>query len=343
MPTLFLDIGSGTQDVLLHFPDQELHNCPKFVLPSPARQVTARLDALAREGRDVHLYGVNMGGGFGGAVRRALDAGRKVTATPGASAALADDPGRVRSMGVDIREDCPAGAVPLALADFDPGFWRAWLAAAGLPYPEAVVAAAQDHGFHPGESNRQGRFRFWERFLRSAEARPESLLHRTPPAEMTRLAALASCTAGAVADTGAAAMLGALFMPAVEAEARDRGVLVVNVGNGHTVAFLLFAGRVWGVYEHHTGLLTPERLRGHLDRFARGDLAGEEVFADNGHGALTLPLPAEARGFAPLYVLGPRRGMLEGTSGAHFPAPGGDMMLAGCYGLLKAWRAMGGE
>ncbi len=35
--TLFLDIGSGTQDVLLHRPGTVLENCPKFVLPSRPR------------------------------------------------------------------------------------------------------------------------------------------------------------------------------------------------------------------------------------------------------------------------------------------------------------------
>ncbi len=346
MPVLFLDIGSGTQDALLYSPNMELANCPKFVLPSPARQVSARIDALTLSGRDIHLHGLNMGGGFGGAVSRAVTVGRRVTAEPGAAKALADDPERVRSMGLDIVEHCPQGSVGVYLTDFDPGFWRAWLSAAGLSLPETVVVAAQDHGYHPGVSNRISRFKFWERFLREPQdgmvARPESLLMAVPPADLTRLAAIGSATAGPVADTGAAAMLGALFVPEIEAESRERGILAVNCGNGHTVAFLLFAGRVWGVYEHHTGLLTPERLREHLDRFARGKLSGEEIFADRGHGCLTMDLPPEAKGFTPMYVLGPQRDLLKGAPAA-FPAPGGDMMLAGCYGLLKAWREMGEE
>ena len=37
--TLCIDIGSGTQDVLLYSPDTEVENCPKFVLPAPALQI----------------------------------------------------------------------------------------------------------------------------------------------------------------------------------------------------------------------------------------------------------------------------------------------------------------
>ena len=52
---------------------------------------------------------------------------------------------------------------------------------------------------------------------------------------------------------------------------------------------------------------------------------------------MTTPLPAEARGFPLTYVLGPRRAMLSGLQ-AEFPAPGGDMMLTGCFGLLRGMR-----
>jgi hypothetical protein len=36
-------------------------------------------------------------------------------------------------------------------------------------------------------------------------------------------------------------------------------------------------------------------------------------------------------------VTGPRRGMLDGSAlQPHFAVPHGDMMLAGCFGLLRA-------
>lgn len=340
--TLFLDIGSGTQDVFFHQPGLRLENCPKFVLPAPARAVGQRLRERTLAGDHVWLHGRNMGGGFGGALRAHLEKGLRVAATRNAAYSLGDDLTRIERMGVVLSEDCPAGHTPLELTDFDPLFWRRLLDAAGLAEPEQVVAAAQDHGFHPGGagSNRQGRFRLWERLLLESEGRPEALIFDAPPPELTRLADLQACTRGPVADTGAAAVLGALFEKDIAAQAEERGILVVNVGNGHTVAFLLFQGRILGVYEHHTGMIDAPTLWSHLERFRIARLENVEAFDSGGHGCLCLDLPTRAGDFSPTYVLGPRRDLLA-PFGAAFPAPGGDMMLAGCFGLLHGLRLRG--
>ncbi len=338
---LLLDIGSGTQDVLLFTPGGPLENCPKFVLPAPARLVAARIRHFTAARRAVHLHGHNMGGGFAGAVREHVKAGLAMSATPQAAYSLGDDLDRVRSQGVELVESCPQGHEPVHLADFDTRYWQGLLGSAGLDMPGRVAAAAQDHGFHPGQSNRRARFKLWERLLLEADGRPEALVYDAVPQELTRLADLKSCIGGGpVADTGAAALMGALFVPEIEALANERGITVVNVGNSHTVAFLAFRGRILGVYEHHTGLLDLQGLASHLKRFRQGELGLDEVFDGNGHGCLTLDLPAAAQGFAPTFVLGPRRTLLQGED-AQFPAPGGDMMLAGCFGLLHGLRLAG--
>jgi uncharacterized protein (DUF1786 family) len=332
-PTLILDIGSGTQDVLYHFPGLEIENCPKFVLPAPARRVAARITEAA--GRPLWLHGRNMGGGFFRALKGHLDQGGKVAAEPSAAFSLGDDLERVQALGVEIREYRPEGYEPLHLTDFDPDFWNALLGLAGLPRPESVMACAQDHGFHPGASNRLGRFKLWERLLLGAQGRPEALLYDAVPKEMTRLADLQrSLGGGLVADTGAAAVLGALYVNDIASLSRDRGITVVNLGNSHLIAFLVFQERIWGVYEQHTGLVDAFKLRSDLDRFRRGELPFEQVFEDRGHGCLTLNLPPEAGDFSPTFVLGPQRALLKGDD-VSFPAPGGDMMLAGCFGMLK--------
>ena len=332
---LCLDIGSGTQDVLYFMPDRELENCPKFILPSPARLVGKQIDDLREKEKAVYLYGHNMGGGFTFAVRRHLKAGLKVAAHPEAALAMGDDLNRVRAMGVELIEDCPLGYSPVYLADFDPGFWRPFLSMAGLDYPDGVLACVQDHGFHPGKSNRISRFHFWDHFLSEDEGRVEKLMFTSPPSMMTRLGSLKKCIGpGMVSDTGAAALLGALFDPETEALSRQRGICVVNVGNSHTVAFLVHDGRVRSIYEHHTGLLNGQKLWEHLTRFRQGELACNEIFDDNGHGCSLGTMHEVPGGFEPVVVLGPRRGMLEGFD-ARFVSPGGDMMLAGAFGMLK--------
>jgi uncharacterized protein (DUF1786 family) len=339
---LCLDIGSGTQDALLFTPGEKLENCPKFVLPSPAKSIARRVEELAAGSPSgIYLHGNNMGGGIGGSVRACRKQGVEVCAHPEAAKTMADDPGRLAAQGITLAEHCPTGFLPVLLSDFEPGFWRTFLAAVGLSYPSLVACCAQDHGHHPGISNRMGRFNLWERFLREGHGRLEYLVYEQPPVELTRLASLRRCMGGGiVCDSGSAAVLGVLFMPEIRKRSRYEGITVVNVGNSHTVAFLVFDDRIWGVYEHHTGFLDGETLMRDLERFRAGVLGFEEVFDARGHGCMNLKCPGAALGFQPTYVIGPRRDMLDGSD-ANFPAPGGDMMLAGSFGLLRALQLKG--
>ena len=336
---LCLDVGSATQDALLWLSGERLENCPKLVLPSPARLVAARIAELTRLGRPIHLCGVNMGGGFMPAVLDHVAAGLAVSAHPAAALALSDDPEKLSDRGIRLSDSPPAGHCLVHLGDYQPGFWRAMLSLAGTAQPDLVLAAAQDHGYHPGSSNRLGRFAMWQRLLADSHGRLEDLLYDPPPPELTRLATLRQSTGGGpVMDTGAAAALGVLFDPDIERGCRSQGALVVNMGNSHVLGLLIFEGRLHGVYEHHTGQLTGGDLARQLENFRAGKLTNTQVWDSGGHGCLVTDLPRAAKGFAHTYVIGPRRGEYPG-SGADYPAPGGDMMLAGCFGLLKAWQA----
>lgn len=350
-PLLCLDIGSGTQDVL-YVPRQVLagdwpwENCPKFVLPAPAQRVAGRIRQATAAGRGVHLHGEIMGGGFFRALKAHVAAGLPASCTARAALSLFDDAARVTSLGVALAESPPAGSLPIRCEDFSWSWWEGFLAMAGLEPPALVLAAAQDHGHHPEGDNRRGRFRLWERFLLEAQGRPESLLHAAPPASQTRLLSLLQAMGGGfVADTGAAAVLGALFEAEIDAACRRTGILVLNYGNSHVIAFRVFAGRMWGVYEHHTGLRNEDELLSDLEAFRLGTLAGEAVHETGGHGCLCLPAPAEAGAFSRCLVLGPQRHRLAGrrlADGAlEFPCPGGDMMLAGCFGLVHGLRLRG--
>ncbi|MFO7817204.1 MAG: DUF1786 domain-containing protein [Desulfovibrionales bacterium] len=334
---LCLDIGSGTQDVLYYQADKEIENCPKFILPAPAVAVSRQIKRQTRRGKTLFLFGKNMGGGFSGAVREHLKTGLSVSTTADAALAVSDNLQKVRDMGIDVNEVRKPDESPIFLADFDPGYWRAFLNMAGLDYPDLVLACAQDHGFHPQESNRRGRFRFWEKFLTHSQGMISRLLFATPPEEMTRLKVLSeSIGCGLVADSGSAAALGALYDSRVSSLAQKRGICVVNIGNSHTVAFLVFRDRIWGIYEHHTGMLHSEKLWTQLERFRRGMLNNDEVFADHGHGCCSMDLPEEAMGFEQICVLGPKRSLLQDYE-VIYPCPGGDMMLAGCFGLLNGY------
>ncbi len=336
MNILALDIGSGTQDVVYWIEGCNIENCPKFILPSPAVIVSKRIDRASKGGRDIYLYGENMGGGFKKQLRAHIEAGFKVSCSPSAALAISDNLERVRDMGVEIRETVPLGFYPIYLADFYPEFWRNFLSLVGLEYPEVVLVAAQDHGFSPGRSNRKGRFDLWRRFLETG-GRLWDLLYLRPPKEMTRLISIHRLTGGfPVADTGGAAVMGALFDPRVEKLSQKQGICIVNVGNSHTVAFLVFRERVYGIYEHHTSVISGDKLWGHLKRFKGGKLSNEEVFEDRGHGCEWICPPPEAGDFCVTFVIGPRRHILESYP-VEFISPGSDMMITGALGLIKGY------
>lgn len=337
-PILCLDIGSGTQDALLALPGVRPENWPKFVLPTPARLIEARLRALTAARRPVWLYGQTMGGGFRAAVNEHLAAGLPLAATPVAATSLHDDPAQVEALGVTLSPTYPhataaGGFVSLHLGDYDPAFWEGLCALSSLPSPALVLAAAQDHGVSPEYGNRQGRFHFWRALLHETGGDPAAWLHATVPPALTRLAAIQASCGGLVADTGAAAVLGALAVPDVRERSHRQGIRIINVGNSHVVAFLVYKERIFGIYEHHTGMHDAASLVHDLHEFALGWLPDEEVRAKGGHGTVFLPLPEEAEGFTPAYVVGPRRELLHGHG--QFIAPHGDMMVAGCHGLLR--------
>ncbi|TVM30707.1 hypothetical protein DQK91_20240 [Oceanidesulfovibrio marinus] len=349
---LSLDIGSGTVDVLYYVtaedggPCAEPENLPKFVLPSPAQRVAARVRELTAAGKGIYLHGENMGGGFFRSVSAHLKAGLPAAAHPDAAWALSDDPARLESMGIEITTAPPAGFIPVHTADYEPGYWNGLLAMCGLEPPDMILASAQDHGYHPTGSNRLGRFVIWRNLLSCDGGRLDSLFYEQAPESLTRLVTLQRAIGGGpVADTGAAAVLGALFDPQVAALSERTGVMVVNAGNSHFLAFLVYQQRIYGVYEHHTGMQKPEAIASDLDRFRRGEIANEEVLESGGHGVHTVELPGGGVGFGHVCVMGPRRRLANEAlrqdagryAGIMHPAPGGDMMIAGCFGLVSGY------
>ncbi len=343
---LCLDIGSYTQDALLYIEGMPEQNLPRFVLPSPARRLAQKISAAGSAGKAVYIGGVNMGGGFHRAIDENLSRGLAVAMHPEAAFALTDTPAKLEEKGITLAVECPEGYAALVAEDYSPEFWRGLLRGADLPEPELTLAAAQDHGFAPGESSRRRRMDMWRQLLRSSGvsggqysgAPLTAFMQKTVDASMTRLSVIQARSHGPVMDSVSAALLGVASIPEVAEQSYRQGVLVVNAGNSHISAFLTFKGRVYGIYEHHTGLIEGPELFRQLKDFRLGWLPDEEVFDGGGHGVALLPLPPEAEGFAPAFVVGPRREIFRGQG--KFVAPHGDMMQNGGFGLLHAARLL---
>jgi len=333
---LAIDIGGGTQDILLWDPADTVENAVKLVVPAPTRIMARRILAATQAGQDIFLTGRLMGGGaVTQAVRQHLQAGLKVFAQPGPARTLHDNLAKLEGWGIRIVEAQPPETTAVVLGDLDLLALQRALGEFAVELPTHFAVAVQDHGFSPEASNRRHRFQHWERFLaQGGDLR--RLAYRRPPADLTRMAAIQEVLPGAlVMDTCAAGVWGALLDPQVQKQSAS-GLVVVNCGNEHTFAVLVQQGIVWGIYEHHTSLLSPAKLADHLNRFRAGQLTNQEIYDDWGHGCCLRPdYPGSGKPFATLVITGPQRRL-----GADLPAiqaaPFGDMMLTGCFGLVAA-------
>jgi uncharacterized protein (DUF1786 family) len=356
---LAIDVGTGTQDILLFENGRTIENNFKLVMPSPTVIVAGRITRATNLGQPILLTGVTMGGGpCHWAARDHALAGYRVVVSEGAARTFDDDLTQVEKMGFEViseeeaerkkqdeklvhieMQDFAAQAIITALQAFDVD-----------PQVDALAIAAFDHGAAPpGISDRRFRFDFIEQTVKHNPI-PSAfayLAERTPPS-LTRLRAIATSAARylelsgsrpdvplLLMDTGSAAALGALEDPLVRGQ---RECLLCNIGNFHTLAFHLRDGQIIGTFEHHTGEITRSQLEEMLVKLARGTLTNDEVFNTSGHGALILHSSMARDGAFPfLAVTGPRRGLLRNSSLKPYEAtPHGDMMIAGCFGLLRA-------
>ncbi len=348
MKILCVDVGTGTQDILLYDSDKDIENCLKMVMPSPTLRVARQVKEATRNGEDIILTGVTMGGGPSHwAVLDHVRAGYKAYATPEAARTFDDELDKVERMGIRVVSDEEARKLDedeertIVLCDFDYGQLRAAFATFGVDLePDGLALAVFDHGNAPaGYSDRQFRFDYLEQRIRT-ENRLATFAHKRGelPPQLTRLQAVEASAedfSGEVLlmDTAPAAVLGALLDPLVGARPQ---AVVCNVGNFHTLAFRLGPGGIEGVFEHHTGEITREQLDGFIEKLLAGSLEHREVFDTMGHGALMFDRSPAADRF--LAVVGPRRSLLRGSiHQPYFAVPLGDMMIAGCFGLLRAY------
>ena len=351
MRVLCVDIGTGTQDIFLYDSQIDIENGFKLVVPSPTMIVRKQFQQAARESRSVLLTGVTMGGGPSHwAAEDHLRAGFRVYATPDAARSFNDDLEIVAEMGITIINPEDSGRLQddikrIEMKDFDFAAIEDALSIFGVSLTglSAAAVAVFDHGAAPPDySDRKFRFDYIrERIglndhLSTFAFRAEEL-----PRRMTRLRSAVKSAANVDAplilmDTAPAAVLGACQDSKVAAWNKK---IVANVGNFHTLAFQLNGQKIAGVFEHHTGLLNSAKLDGLLTELAEGTISNEAVYLDSGHGAYISSdfqyFPGDPK--SQIAVTGPRRKMMEGSSlNPYFATPFGDMMLAGCFGLLSA-------
>jgi uncharacterized protein (DUF1786 family) len=373
MKILTVDIGTGTQDIFLYDSNLDLENGFKLVLPSPTMMVHRRLKQSLLSRTPILLTGHQMGGGPSAwAIEEYARAGIPVYMTPSAATTINDELEKVEKLGIKIVSDDERRKMKegsgklkvksLELKDFDFELISKTFADYGVTLNDlsAIAVAVFDHGNAPaGVSDRQFRFDYLDERIKAKNSLSAfAYLSNDVPKIMTRLQSVVDSAAElpcplVVMDTAPAAVLGAGFDPQA---ARRKQKIICNVGNFHTLAFRLGEKGIEGVFEHHTGEIDLVKLESLLRRLADGTLKHEDVFDDMGHGALmyTDEVFEFGKDDFDVVVTGPRRSMFQtmddrpqtmkdgqssivnGRLRPYFAVPFGDMMIAGCFGLLAA-------
>jgi uncharacterized protein (DUF1786 family) len=351
MRILAIDVGTGTQDILLFDSAGPVENSIKMVMPSATQIAASRVRRATADGRTVLLTGVVQGGGpCSWAVEDHLRAGGRAFATPEAALTFDDDLSRVEEMGIRLvgtdEADRMDGVERVVLGDVDlPAIHRALSAFDVSTRFDGIALACLDHGAAPpGYSDRLFRFEHLRRVVGARnDLRAFALLPGEIPDYLTRARAVVDAATrdgdGAplvFLDTGPAAALGALQDARVAATDEQ---LVLNLGNMHTLAFHLRGTRIISLYEHHTGEISADQIVDFSERLLAGKLPHEDVFGSKGHGVFYAPDADPIDGRLPLVaVTGPQRGKIRGCRlDPYFATPHGDMMISGCFGLLRAF------
>lgn len=369
MKILTIDIGTGTQDIFLYDSNLDIENGFKLVLPSPTMMIHRRLkQTLLASGKTsskptLLFTGHQMGGGPSAwAIEELAKAGFPIYMTPSAATTLNDELDKVEALGIKIVSDDESHQLSafskIELKDFDFDLISKTFSDYGVSLNDlsAVAVAVFDHGNAPaGISDRQFRFDYLDERIRKHNSLSSfAFLSTDIPKIMTRLQSVADSAKDlpcplVVMDTAPAAVLGAMFDTKLINQPNlptRKEMIVCNVGNFHTLAFRLGEKGIEGVFEHHTGEIDLPKLESLIYKLADGSLKHEDVFNDMGHGALMYSDKKFEFGKDDfdVVVTGPRRSMFDRQSligsrkslRPYFAVPFGDMMIAGCFGLLSA-------
>ena len=338
MRILAIDVGTGTQDIMIYDTEKELENSIKLVLPSPHLFISQRIRETEN---DIYFTGEIMGGGkIKNTILEHMEKGYNVVMEPTCAKTIRDDIKQVESFGIkiaDADEDYDS-YTKIALGDIDITKLSEFLLGYDLEFDfDKIAIAVQDHGYNENMGDRD----FMFEKIREKVSEPITPLEfgfiDEIPEYFTRMNAVRRQVEGEgieviplVMDTKFASIAGMCYD---EVASKLNSFIVIDIGNGHTTAASIENGKIQGVFEHHTSSLTGESLERYIKRLASGEITHEEVYNDHGHGAHVLNPISELE---KVIVSGPKRELIEKTNlDWHHAAPGGDVMMTGTVGLIK--------
>ena len=339
MRILAIDVGTGTQDIMIYDSEKELENAIKLVLPSPHLFISQKIRETEN---DIYFDGEIMGGGkIKNTLLEHMEKGFNVVMEPTCAKTIRDNIEQVKSFGIEIADNEKSydGYTKITLGDIDITKLSEFLLGYDLEFDfDRIAIAVQDHGYNENMGDRD--FRFEK--IREKISEPTSPLEfgfngEDLPEYFTRMQAVRRQVADEgieeiplVMDTKFASIAGMCYD---EVASKLNSFIAIDIGNGHTTAASVENGKIQGVFEHHTSSLTGESRERYINRLASGEITHEEVYNDHGHGAHVLnPISKIEK----VIVSGPKRELIEKTNlDWHHAAPGGDVMMTGTVGLIK--------
>jgi uncharacterized protein (DUF1786 family) len=332
---LAIDIGAGTQDILLYNDELNTENCISLILPTPTRYYAGLID---KSHEDLFIEGDPIGGGaISSLLKKHLKKGYRVIMSADAAFTVRNNLNEVRNCGIEISNGALHGfqGEKLQLQEVNFPHLKAFLCDYGEDFVFDLAAiAVQDHGTpEEGVSNREFRFKEIEKRLHQ-DNRPEAFMYsfNEIPDYFKRMKAVAKTAMSQlecevmVMDTSFAAILGCME--------EVGSSLYINAGNSHTLVASISGGRIDGLMEHHTGCLNTEKLDDLLMRFMKSEVTSKEILDDGGHGAVIISSNLTEK--SEIVATGPNRVMLKDSRfSVRFAAPYGNMMLTGPFGLVK--------
>ncbi len=328
MELFMIDIGKGTQDMLYSYEDVNPENWIKVVLPSPSTILYEKVKSM---NEDLRIDGYVMGGGpLKLAVFEHIKKGYRVQISKRAAKTIKDDLNLVEEKGIEVVERI--NEPNLILGDLNFKTYRSILHLAGRNFsPSLIAVACQDHGFVKGQSDRVTRFNYFKETLERTQD-PHDFIFVEKTGFFSRFDSILEQLNdngfnGFVMDSKIASICGIL---SYADEIGVKSFVGLDIGNAHTLGVSIKDGEILGMFEHHTKYLTPEKLKGIVEKLSAGTLTFEEIYNDKGHGAVII----ESNKPEKVLIAGPNRELFK-TYG-DYAYPGGDVMMTGCIGLYKA-------
>jgi len=343
MRILAVDVGAGTQDILLFDEKRNEENNVKLILPSRTRIIAKKIRTIRKP---LLVIGETMGGS---AVSQALIAhvkkGLEVVLTEEAARTIRDNLREVEALGMKIIGEKEAKSekyknhARVETCDIDFDFILGALKKVGEEKFDFFGAAVQDHGHEKGKSDRITRF---EKIRETLEKNGSlvDFLFESPPQYYTRMNSVLRGLREKMrehglskpiffVDTKIAAVAGALH--GVE----ERPAMVIDAGNGHTMCAVVEKDyEVAALFEHHTAVLKRKTLECYAIKLADGELTNKEIYSDNGHGCY-IKKAIGVEKIKKILATGPKRGILKGSGlNIEFANPFGDVMLTGSVGAV---------